>query len=140
MKKAYVDSCVWITKIEGMKEYQTVINEHLLILKKEGWIFCISEMVLLEILCKPIIQSNSALRKSYIHLIKNTDKIEGYKYILTLALTKVHTEKLKVIDAIHVSFAEHDSCDRFVTTDFDFSNLKSVEPYIIPLPTIPHVN
>lgn len=92
MKKAYVDSCVWITKIEGMKEYQTVINEHLSILKKEGWIFCISEMVLLEILCKPIIQNNSELRKSYIQLIKNTDKIEGYRYILTLALTKVLTE------------------------------------------------
>ena len=48
MKRAYVDSCIWMTRFEGKAVYKRVIEEQLKRLVADGWEFCISEAVFLE--------------------------------------------------------------------------------------------
>lgn len=37
MKLAYVDSCIWIARIEGLTDYKTIIDDKLQNLAQEGW-------------------------------------------------------------------------------------------------------
>lgn len=53
MKLAYVDSSVWITRFEGLKEYRPIIDAKLTELAQDGWSFVVSEAVALEVLIKP---------------------------------------------------------------------------------------
>jgi hypothetical protein len=43
MRLAYVDSCVWITLIEGLAPYRPVIRGALGALARDGWEFCTSD-------------------------------------------------------------------------------------------------
>ncbi|MCP4701344.1 MAG: hypothetical protein GY862_31490 [Gammaproteobacteria bacterium] len=45
MKLAYVDSSVWITRFEGLPDYQQKIGKHMMELAAKGWNFAASEAV-----------------------------------------------------------------------------------------------
>lgn len=40
MKLAYIDSCIWIARVEGLPEYKRILDENLQRLAEEGWTFC----------------------------------------------------------------------------------------------------
>ena len=61
MKLAYLDSSVWIARVEGLPEYRTILDNVLSELLQDGWQFCVSDIVLLEVLAKPYKQSHAEL-------------------------------------------------------------------------------
>lgn len=50
MKLAYIDSCVWISWIEGSSEYKKTVNRAMRELAEENWTYCISDATILEVL------------------------------------------------------------------------------------------
>ncbi|HIE02169.1 MAG TPA: type II toxin-antitoxin system VapC family toxin [Thiotrichaceae bacterium] len=126
MKLAYIDSPVWITRFEGFHIYKDVINTQLNVLAKEGWSFCVSEVVLLEVMAKPYQQNNTTVIDTYNDVFGQTTLLKIYPDVFTDALLIAQTEKLKSMDAIHVSIALHNKCRRFVSTDTHFQKLKVI--------------
>ncbi len=54
MMLAYVDSSVWIARFEGLLPYRQKIDNQLMQLAEQGISFCVSDVVLLGVLIKPI--------------------------------------------------------------------------------------
>lgn len=65
MKLAYIDSCIWIARVEGLPRYKQIIDKELNNLAEEGWVFCGSELIILEILAKPLKENNDNLAQIY---------------------------------------------------------------------------
>ena len=133
MKLAYIDSCIYIARFEGIPSYQKVITEHLFALAQDGWIACISELVMLETLCKPLKTGQHALIEQYRHLFDALNLLKNYPDLFEDAQRIMQNEGLNVIDALHVSIAFHDHCQLFVTSDPHFRSLKTIRPYWIDL-------
>lgn len=45
MKLAYVDSCIWITSLEGMQDHRASVRAALGTLAGDGWELCTSDAV-----------------------------------------------------------------------------------------------
>ena len=54
MRLVYVDTCVWVTSVQGLPHYQATIEEALNRLARDGWTFCVSDAVRLEALINPL--------------------------------------------------------------------------------------
>jgi len=126
MMIAYVDSSVWITKFEGYYAYQNIVEKHLRELEREGWTLCVSEVVLLEVLCKPNRQNKTTLTSLYNQFFTQIDVLSNYDGVFRDALRIASKENLHAIDAIHVAIATHYGCNRFVATDNHFKNITTI--------------
>lgn len=135
MRLAYLDSSVWIAHFEGLPTYKQIINTHLNHLSQEGWSFCASEAVLLEVMTKPYRDKNVAAIKAYNEVFDKTIVLKGFAQVFENALIIAQSENLKAMDAIHLSLAVHHGCKRFVSTDSHFKNLTIVIPVWIDLRT-----
>ena len=133
MKLAYIDSCIWIARVEGLPEYKKIIDETLKNLAEDGWVFCISEVVMLEILTKPLKENNEALANIYRKIFEKIKILKNYSNIFRHALLITQTENLPGMDAIHVAFADHYNCNRFISSDAHLKKLKIVSPLWINL-------
>ena len=133
MKLAYVDTCVWIARIEGLSNYRVIIEKELNRLLQEGWTFCLSDAVRLEALARPSMQHQDDLIQIYHQLFSAMRDLKGYAGVLKEALVVSHAEGLKAMDAIHVTIAQYYGCQRFISTDLDFRRLKLITPYWIRL-------
>jgi predicted nucleic acid-binding protein len=126
MKLAYVDSSVWIARIEGLPLYRKTINDCLNKLDKDGWLLCVSELVLLEVLPKPYKSNNDALIDIYNTLFEQTKMLKSFPNVFKDALMIAESENLKGMDAIHVAIALQHNCKCFISTDTHFKNLKVI--------------
>jgi predicted nucleic acid-binding protein len=133
MKLAYIDSCVWIARVEGLPEYQKVIDADLQALAEDGWRFCTSDVVMLEVLVKPLKENQDQLVQIYRNVIQKLKALKNYSAVFKNALALTKSENLKGMDAIHVAIAEHHNCQLFVTSDPHFRNLKIIPPKLIDL-------
>ncbi|MGH7596930.1 MAG: type II toxin-antitoxin system VapC family toxin [bacterium] len=133
MKLAYIDSCVWIARVEGLLEYQKVIDANLQALAEDGWTFCTSDVVVLEVLAKPLKENQDHLVQIYRNIIQKLKALKNYSAVFKNALTLTKSENLKGMDAIHVAIAEHHNCQFFVTSDPHFRNLKIIPHKLIDL-------
>ena len=115
MKLAYIDSCIWIARVEGLPKYRQIIDERLHSLAEDGWTFCISEIVILEILVKPLKENNEVLVQIYRKIFEKIKTLKNYSNIFKQALLIAQTENLTGMDAIHVAFADHYNCTRFIS-------------------------
>jgi len=133
MKLAYIDSCVWISWIEGLAAYQETLNDAMRQLSQDGWTFCISEAVVLEVLVNPLKRQQDHLVETYRKLFERTRNLRIHVSVFKEALSVAYTENLRAMDAIHVTIACHHGCDRFVTTDPHFRHLKLIHSQWINL-------
>jgi predicted nucleic acid-binding protein len=133
MKFAYIDSCVWITRIEGLPVYRDIISSNLEKFRFQRWRLCISDAVALEVLHKPYKNNNHVLIGIYNKLFQQTQIIESFRDVFKNALMIAHTENLNAIDAIHVSLAVQHGCKYFVSTDPHFKNLRGISSIWIDL-------
>jgi predicted nucleic acid-binding protein len=133
MKLAYVDSCIWIIRVEGLPKHKQIIDKKLHDLAEEGWMFCISEVVILEILAKLLKQDEDNLVQFYREAFDKIRILKNYPHVFRHALSIIQTENLKGMDAIHVAFADHYDCNGFVSSDSHFMNLKIIPPLLINL-------
>ncbi len=135
-KLAYVDTSVWIMRIEGKPPYQSIVEERLQHLEKEGWTFCASELVKMEAFYKPYRSNDTVLIALYDEAFEHTKILKNYPTLLKESLRVMHAERLKTLDALHVSLAAHHGCEQFVTADTDFRNLKTIPVLWIDLSTV----
>ncbi len=135
MKLAYIDSSVWIARVEGLPVHKRTIDVCLNDLSKEGWSFCASEAVLLEVMAKPYRDRNTSVIQAYHEVFEPATILKGFANLFENALIITHNENLKAMDAIHVSIAFHCGCKRFVSTDSHFKNLSLIVPVWIDLRT-----
>jgi predicted nucleic acid-binding protein len=133
MKLAYIDSCVYISRFEGIPAYRAVIEQGLQQLARDGWVACISELVSLEVLINPLKQGQHGLVLQYKRLFGTVNIFTVYPHIFKDALQIAQSENLKAVDAIHVAFAKHYDCQLFVSSDPHFRDLATMTPYWIDL-------
>lgn len=133
MKLAYVDSCVWITRIEGLESYRHPIENALQRLSVEGYTLCISDAERLEVLSRPGARGQDDLLAIYRKAFQKVRDLKSHTGVLQDALPIAHAEGLKPMDAVHVAIAQHHGCLRFVSTDPHFRRLKLLEPCWIDL-------
>jgi len=133
MRFAYVDSCVWITLVEGLDEYRPPIRAVLASLSSEGWELCTSDAVRLEVHFRPFRVENEGLADIYRALLANNHSLDIPQTVFADALSLVTSEGLKAMSSVHCAIAKHHGCERFVTTDPHFNRLKAVQPEWISL-------
>lgn len=133
MKLAYIDSCIYIARVEGISAYKTVITEHLQKLAQDGWVTCISKLVELEILFKPFKDEQHLLIQQYRQLFDALNVVNNYPELFEDAQQIIQRETLRVIDALHVAIARHHNCLLFVSSDPHFRDLTTITPYWIDL-------
>jgi predicted nucleic acid-binding protein len=134
MKLAYVDSCVWITLIEGLEPYRPAIHDTLAGLARDGWELCTSDAVRLEVLIRPIRLKDEMLIGIYRAVLDTNRALAVSPSVFAEALDRAVRDGLKAMDAVHVTIAERHGCQRFVTTDPHFRSLTSIIPELIALP------
>ena len=133
MKLAYVDSSVWITRIEGLPAYQSLVHDYLRAIKANGWQLCISDAVLLEVLAKPRQENRQDLITFYSQFFQRLHRLVTFEEVFRNALIVAEADRLKGLDALHVAFAAKYNCGCSVTTDPDFKTLKSLPLHWIDL-------
>lgn len=133
MKLAYVDACVWITLVEGLDEYRPPVRAALASLARDGWTFCSSDAVRLEVLFRPLRLEDERLSSIYRTLLEKNRSLAIPQTVFADALILATSEGLKAMDAVHCAIAKHHCCGRFVTTDPHFNSLKAIPPECISL-------
>jgi len=137
MKLAYIDSSIWITRVEGSPDYRQILDDKLTTLLQNGWQFCASDAVLLEVLAKPYKQNHTELISIYRKIFEKVKHLKTPANIFADALLFIQTEQLNAMDAIHVSIALHHHCQCMISTDKHFRDLKAIQPIWIDLFTVP---
>lgn len=133
MKLAYIDSAIHIALFEGIPSYQAALSQQMIQLAQRGWMACISEVVMLETLAKPLQNGQDILTQHYRKLFDTLRVFENYPLLFTDALRIMQAERLKIIDALHVAIAAHYDYQLFVSSDPHFRSLKTIRPYWIDL-------
>lgn len=133
MKIVYVDSSVWIIRVEGSKTYKQIINDSLETIADKGAEFCVSELVLLEVMVKLYKKKQPGLIRAYNKIFEQTRILKNYPDVFDNALQIAQSENLKGMDAIHVSIADHYGCDCFISPDSHFKKLKVIQPIWIDI-------
>ena len=133
MKRAYLDTSVWITRTEGLPAYRDFVRKGLLVLMEDEWQFCFSDLVTLEVLIKPHRQNQQELVTIYNEAFLEAVHLSTFETVFHNALSYAQRDGLKALDAIHVAFAVEYECEIFVTTDPDFCTLQSLPLHWIDL-------
>ncbi len=131
--RAYVDSAVWINRFEGQSNYRKIVEDHFRLLSQDGWTLCVSEAVLLEVLFKPYRDKQQALIALYQGVFSQIDILPNYESVFQDALPIAQRENLRAMDSVHIAFASHYGCEKFVSTDRHFRNLETLPPHWIDL-------
>lgn len=133
MQIAYLDSSVWIVRLEGSPIYRQRVKRELLALEQNGWKFGLSDAVVLETLLKPHHQQQNVLIDYYNQVFQESMFFPIFDDVFKNALEIAQRDNLKAMDAIHVAFAVAYDCQLFITTDPDFRNLTSMPLHLIDL-------
>jgi len=105
MKRAYLDTSVWIARAEGGLAYRNLVRKELHVLKDDGWQFCLSDLVILEVLLKPYRENRQNLISGYNRVFSEAVHFSTFDTVFHETLTFAQRDNLKVLDAIHVAFA-----------------------------------
>ncbi len=133
MRFAYIDACIWITLVEGLPNLQQPVRNALQNLAQDGWLFCTSDAVRLEVLIGSLRRKDEALTKIYSVLLDISHILTIPPTVFSDAIAIAETEGLKAMDAVHIAIATYHKCECFVTTDSHFKQLKCITPYWINL-------
>jgi predicted nucleic acid-binding protein len=137
LKTAYLESSIWINRSEGTLAHRTYVEQGVLVFDNEGWDFCISDAVKLEVLWRLYYQGHYDRIENYTMQFQKAIHIPVYSSVFQDALEIASLEGLRPLDAIHVAFAISGKCDCFVTADRDFRNLRSIPVRFIDLSAVP---
>jgi predicted nucleic acid-binding protein len=133
MKRAYVDSCIWITLVEGLEAYRPPLRIAIKELAADGWRLCTADAVRLEVLVQPQRAGRAEAVRAYEGLLAACDTLPTHGAVFSDARLVAVDEGLKAMDAVHLSIARAHGCKRFLTTDPHFRHLRCIEPRWIDL-------
>jgi len=115
MRRVYLDTCCVIYLLEDVPGFSEPLRAHLA--NNADAILCVSPLVRLEVLIKPLADGNQALAKDYEDFLAAQQwlPIADADFDRATRLRAVH--KLKTPDALHLATAIRHSCIEFWTND-----------------------
>jgi hypothetical protein len=133
MRLVYIDSCIWISLVQGLPAYRPPIREAMAQMAVDGWTFCTSGAVRLEVLVKPLRMGRSELVQAYDELLGTCRALAVPDSLFDEACAIAVAEGLRGMDAVHVCIAQRNGCECFLTTDPHFRSLTCIKPRWIDL-------
>lgn len=115
MRRPYVDACLfifWVERAGPVAEAAVRWLEN-----QPDAAMCVSPLVRLEVLVKPIRSANQALIQSYEALLAQQEWLPVGDEIFARALSLRAHHGLKTPDALHLATALHHGCTEFWTND-----------------------
>ena len=120
--RVYLDSCVLIYRVEGSAAFQVAAAAAFDALGRDD-VVCISDLVRLECLVKPLRQGDSDLRTAYEAQFARFERLPLPPPVFDLAAELRAQFSLKTPDALHAACAMHHGCDELWTNDVRLSAL-----------------
>lgn len=115
MRRPYVDACLfiyWVERAGPVAETAVRWLEN-----QAGAAMCVSPLVRLEVLVKPVRVGNQAVVRSYEALLAKQEWLSTNDDIFARALGLRAKHGLKTPDALHLATALHHDCTEFWTND-----------------------
>ncbi|WP_200251844.1 type II toxin-antitoxin system VapC family toxin [Lamprobacter modestohalophilus] len=115
MNRVYLDTCCVIYLIEDVPGFSGPMRNRLA--AKPDAILCVSALVQLEVLVKPLADGNRVLVSDYRDFlaVQEWASISDREFELATRLRAAH--RLKTPDALHLAAAETHGCTEFWTND-----------------------
>ncbi|MGB7650547.1 MAG: PIN domain-containing protein [Gallionella sp.] len=115
MRRVYLDSCMVIYLLENTGSFSVAAKQFLV--KNSDAILCVSPLVRMEVLVKPLRDAASALVADYEDFIAAQNWLAIDDGIVASALQLRVKHGLKTPDALHLATAMHYGCNEFWTND-----------------------
>ncbi len=115
MRRPYVDACLFIYWLEGAGPVAEAAVRWLE--NQPGASMCVSPLVRLEVLVKPLRVGNQTLVRSYEALLAKQEWLSMNDDIFARALDLRAKHGLKTPDALHLASALHHGCTELWTND-----------------------
>ena len=114
-RQIYLDSCCLIYLIEEVPELSSRLKRYLS--TRIDSILCVSAIVRLEVLVKPMTNRDEGLIADYEDFIREQNWLPINDTIVAGALRLRVDHGIKIPDAIHLATALHYECKEFLTND-----------------------
>lgn len=115
MRRPYVDTCLFIYWVERAGP---VAESAVRWLESQGnATMCVSPLVRMEVLVKPMQRGDQTLIQSYEELLARQEWLPATDEIFSRALGLRAQHGLKTPDALHLAIAQHYGCTEFWTND-----------------------
>jgi len=115
MRRAYLDACVVIYLIEGVDTFSETMKHFLT--RNDDALLCVSPVVRLEVLLKPLRDADSVLVVDYEDFLTAQNWLAINNRIVDRALRLRAQHGLKTPDAPHLATALHYGCEEFWIND-----------------------
>lgn len=115
MRRAYLDACIAIYLVEKTAGFHDPVRRYLAEHPDTG--LCVSPLVRMETLVKPIRNNSDAYRIAYEKFLGAQEWLPINDPIFNHALQLRAREGLRTPDALHLATALHYGCDEFWTND-----------------------
>ena len=133
-KRVYFDTNIIIYLIEGLSEYQSIINEIQDLLSSSDCEAVTSALTICEALIMPFKMDSSegiSLYRSFLEESGVFDLMETSRDTFVQSAFVAGTTSMKTPDAIHVATALESKCDIFLTNDKKIKTPKNLEKILI---------
>ncbi len=115
MRMAYLDTCCLIYLLEDVPPFSARIRK--LLANNMAVTLCLSPLVRMEVLVKPMMDANAALIADYEDFIAAQQWLPIGNAVFESALRLRVQHRLKTPDALHLACAQHHACTEFWTND-----------------------
>lgn len=115
MRRVYLDACVVIYLIEDVAPFSNRTRQFLE--QNSDVVLCVSPLVRMEVLIKPLRESNQALQADYEEFLADQRWLSIDDQTFELALQLRGGLGLKTPDALHLAVAKQHGCEEFWTND-----------------------
>lgn len=115
MRMAYLDTCCLIYLLEDVPPFSARIRK--LLASNMDVTLCLSPLVRMEVLVKPMMDANAALIADYEDFIAAQQWLPIGNAVFESALRLRVQHRLKTPDALHLACAQHHACAEFWTND-----------------------
>ncbi|MCB2263960.1 MAG: type II toxin-antitoxin system VapC family toxin [Candidatus Thiosymbion ectosymbiont of Robbea hypermnestra] len=133
-KRVYFDTNIIIYLIEGLVEYQSIINELQYLLSTDDCKAVTSELTLCESLVQPFkVESTKGITtyRSFLEESGVFDLVAPNRDIFIQAAFLAGTTTMKIPDAIHVATALESKCEIILTNDKKMKTPKGLEKILL---------
>lgn len=123
MRRAYLDACIVIYLLEDVPDFSERVRRFLA--ANSDAVLCTSPLVRLEVLVKPLRESNLALVGDYEDFLAALQVLPIDAEVFDQALQLRVRHSLKTPDALHLAAALRHGCTEFWTNDDRLSAMAS---------------
>jgi len=120
MDKIYLDSCLIIYLVEQHPVFSPIVQSRIATLEETE--LCVSPLIRLEVLVKPMRDANQALLLRYEQFLACLCNLSMPEEVYQIALSLRVQHGLKTPDALHVATAQFHNCQQFWTNDGRLAN------------------